>query len=129
MPRSKKAVISDFYCTCCGERGIPIARTGKMREPGHLKKLYCLKCNKQTNFVEIRPLGKYTYEDFRIEFVNKNFNKDGHRIIPSYKQFEAYVRDGVWDSETQTVIPKKQQQQEKENHTIHRPKGADIYEW
>jgi len=106
MSRNKKVVISDFYCTRCGERGIPIARTGKMREPGHLKKLYCLNCNKQTNFVEIRPFGKYTYEDFRIEFINKNFDEDGQRIIPSYKQFAAYVRDEMWNTETQTIISK-----------------------
>ena len=127
MSRQKKAVVSDFYCTKCASRGIPIARTGKLREAGHLKKLYCLKCKKQTNFVEIKPFGKYSYEDFLIEFVNRNFDENGHRIIPSYKQFAAYVRDGIWDSATQTVIPKKQQK--KENHTIHRPEGADMYEW
>ena len=33
---------SDFYCTECGRKGIPIIRiAGKEREAGHLKKLYC----------------------------------------------------------------------------------------
>lgn len=133
MGRQKKAVISDFYCTKCGQRGIPIARTGKMREPGHLKKLYCLCCNEQTNFVEIRPFGRYTYEDFMIEYQNHNFTENGQRIIPSYKQFKAFVRDEVWDVPTQTVIPKKEQKEQngenKKTGGIHRPKNADIYEW
>ena len=35
--------LSDFYCTKCGTKGIPCFRTvGKEREPGHLKKLFCL---------------------------------------------------------------------------------------
>ena len=133
MPRSKKAVISDFYCTCCGERGIPIARTGKMREPGHLKKLYCLKCNKQTNFVEIRPASNYTYDDFLMELHHGNFTEDGKRRVASYKQFEAYVYDGVWDESTYTVKPKKERGLRKETHLYEdaktSKKGRDIYEW
>lgn len=124
MARQKKAVVSDFYCTKCKERGIPIARTGKMREPGHLKKLYCLKCKKQTNFVEIRPFGQYNYVDFEIEFDNNNFDNEGHRIIKSYKQFAAYVRDGKWDKQTQTLITENIKDTE-----TYKQKGADIYEW
>lgn len=72
--------ISDFYCTYCGQRGIPLARKyGKAREPGHLKKLYCLHCKAETNHVEIRPYGKYTYEDFYKEFISNTF-KNGLRV-------------------------------------------------
>ena len=59
---------SDFYCTECGRKGIPIIRiAGKEREAGHLKKLYCLYCQKETNHAEIRPFGKYNKEDFKKE--------------------------------------------------------------
>lgn len=81
---NQKMFTSEFYCTQCGAEGIPIIRqTGHIREKGHLKKLYCLCCQKETNFVEIRPNNyKYTYEDFLFEFNNENFDSDGNRKIP-----------------------------------------------
>lgn len=84
--------ISDFYCTVCGHKGIPIIRkVGKEKEPGHLKKLYCLYCNKETNMVEVRPSNlKYTLQDFLIEFENGNF-EGGERKLP-YKQFILELR-------------------------------------
>lgn len=86
--------LSDFYCTCCGHKGIPIFRVaGKEREPGHLKKLYCLYCEQEKNMVEIKASGKYTLEDFNIEYNYGNFTEDGERKFP-YKQFIALVRDG-----------------------------------
>lgn len=82
------ANLSDFYCTCCGRKGIPILRkTGQEREPGHLKKLYCLYCQEEKNMVEIRQGGKYTLLDFEMEYHGGNF-KDGVRLKP-YKQFIA----------------------------------------
>lgn len=87
-PRMQK--ISDFYCTVCGNKTYPIIRAGKEREPGHLKKLYCLYCQKEQNMVEIKQKSTYTLEDFYIEFTNGNF-KDGQRITP-YKQFIANIR-------------------------------------
>ncbi len=42
-----------FYCTCCGNEGIPASRMdSSMREIGHLKRLYCLYCDKEINHVE-----------------------------------------------------------------------------
>ncbi len=82
--------LSDFYCTECGNKGIPIIRSNKAREPGHLKKLYCLYCNKDTNMIEIKQNGKYTLEDFLIEFNNGNF-LNGERILP-YTQFISEYR-------------------------------------
>lgn len=85
---------SNFYCTQCGNKGIPvIRRIGREKEPGHLKKLFCLCCNQETNHVEIRPAGKYTLEDFWIEFNYGNF-KNGTREMP-YKQFERYVKENA----------------------------------
>ena len=60
---------SEFYCTQCGNRGIPIIRKkGHQREEGHLKRIYCLYCKQVTNHAEIRPFGNYTLENFKEEF-------------------------------------------------------------
>lgn len=84
--------LSDFYCTSCGHKGIPIIRNpGKEKEPGHLKKLYCLYCNTEKNMVEVKQKGKYTLEDFIIEFENGNF-ENGQRKLP-YRQFIAEIRN------------------------------------
>lgn len=84
--------LSDFYCTRCGHKGIPIIRKpGKAKEPGHLKKLYCLYCKTEENMVEVKQKGKYTLEDFLIEFENGNF-ENGQRKLP-YRQFIAEVRN------------------------------------
>ena len=75
-----KASLSDFYCTHCGSRGIPIVRkAGQSREPGHLKKLFCLKCKTETNHAEVRPYGSYRYENFLEEYSLGRFF-EGKRI-------------------------------------------------
>lgn len=80
MAKNKEITKSEFYCTKCGQRGIPIARrAGIQREAGHLKKLYCLHCREETNHAEIRPFGSYNYEDFYEEFKLGRF-VDGKRI-------------------------------------------------
>lgn len=80
---------SDMYCTCCGHRGISIPRNGnKFREPGHLKKLYCIHCGTEKNHVEIRPIyGHYNYEDFKLEMKYGNFDSEGNRKEP-YRIFK-----------------------------------------
>lgn len=76
----RNVAISDFYCTSCGNKGIPIIRTpGKEREPGHLKKIFCLNCQQEKNMVEIKPRGKYNLNDFWIEFNYGNFDENGNR--------------------------------------------------
>lgn len=64
--------ISEFYCTRCGTKGMPLARKmGKQRENGHLKKIYCLHCKMETNHVEIRPFDyEYTVEDLKRDIEN-----------------------------------------------------------
>ena len=75
-----KITISDFYCTECGRRGIPIPRReGAQREPGHLKSLYCLHCGEEKNFAEVRPFGEYNFEDFWEEYTAGRF-VDGKKI-------------------------------------------------
>ena len=90
----KLTKISDFYCTKCGKKGLPVIRKiGKEKEPGHLKKLYCLYCNEEVNMVEIKPNGKYTLEDFEIEFKGGNFI-EGNRQKP-YKQFISEYKEKI----------------------------------
>lgn len=72
---------NEFYCVICGSRGIPVVRRrGKEREAGHLKKLFCLTCQQETNHAECRPWSGYTKEDFDIEYKYHNFDADGNRI-------------------------------------------------
>lgn len=91
----RNKILSDFYCVCCGNKGIPVFRTiGQEREPGHLKRMFCLYCQKEQNMVEIKLRGKYTLTDFWIEFEHHNFDENGNRITP-WKQFISnYYRRG-----------------------------------
>lgn len=89
-------LMSEMYCTRCGRQGLHVARqNGKYREAGHLKKLYCIYCQTETNHVEIKPSGSYTYEDFKLEYDNHNFDKDGNRIT-KYSMFrQALIKEGI----------------------------------
>lgn len=55
-------------------------KKGQMREPGHLKKLYCMHCREEVNHVEVREIGGYTEEDFKREFELGRFKDDGQRV-------------------------------------------------
>lgn len=80
MAKTYKYVASRFFCTHCGREGMPIQRKkGQLREPGHLKKLYCIYCKEETNHAEIRDIGGYNIEDFQDEFKCGRFI-DGNRI-------------------------------------------------
>ena len=46
--------ISKFICTECGFELFLPRPTGKQREKNHLKKLYCIRCQKEINHIEIR---------------------------------------------------------------------------
>ena len=80
MARNKEIQISDFYCTKCGNKSIPIARKeGRYKEAGHLKKLWCYHCKEEINHAEVRPFGGYNYEDFVEDFICGRF-VDGKKI-------------------------------------------------
>ena len=52
---TRNFTVSDFYCTQCGNKGMPIPRKmAKERNSGHLKKLYCIYCKEDVNHIEIR---------------------------------------------------------------------------
>lgn len=54
---------TDFYCTKCGEKGMPLARKkSRVREQGHMKKLWCIHCKEEINHIEIRPFD-YNYDE------------------------------------------------------------------
>lgn len=87
-------VENEFYCTQCGRRGFSIPRkVGKEREAGHLKKIYCLNCHKEQNFVECKPFTKYDKEDFIIEYEYGNFNEKGQRIR-TYGELRSLINNG-----------------------------------
>ena len=90
--------MNQFYCTICGNRGFDIPRKENRQKPsGHLKKLYCIHCHRDTNHAEIRDMGKYTYRDFLCEFNNGNFDKDGNRISPNWKGFvDSMKKEGKY---------------------------------
>lgn len=99
MGKSNSFTISDFYCTECGKKGLPIARrAGAQRESGHLKKLYCIYCGREVNHAEVRPFGEYNYEDFKMEFELGRF-VDGLKVpiselIECTKEVCEYNVDG-----------------------------------
>lgn len=87
-------ITNDFYCTKCGQKGIPIIRRkGAEREAGHLKKLWCLNCNKEVNHVECKENSKYDYKDFIIEFEYGNFDTEGNRIR-KYGELRRLIDNG-----------------------------------
>ena len=89
-----KYEFNEFYCVKCGSRGIPIARKkGFLREAGHLKKLFCLKCNAETNHAECKENTHYTHDDFLLEFEHHNFDENGSRIMP-YSEFKQALNKG-----------------------------------
>lgn len=92
--RNQRLIESEFYCTRCGSRGIPVQRKiGQEREAGHLKKLFCLKCKQDQNHVECKPWTKYTHDDFLVEMEYHNFDKDGNRIR-TYGQLKELINNG-----------------------------------
>lgn len=111
--RAKEISISDMYCTECGNRGLSIPRiAGQYREPGHLKKLFCICCNKTTNHAEVRPFGAYNLEDFREEFELGRF-VNGERIpVSKLKSCKApncpYNKNGkCWNSNGNFICEKR----------------------
>jgi hypothetical protein len=111
---------SDFYCTKCGNKGIPIARKkGQEREAGHLKKIFCLKCQEETNHVECKSFSHYEYVDFLFEFENGNFTETGKRKMP-YGEFKHFINFGQQE--------KKEKEIDNNDKKIVRPRRS-IWEW
>ena len=90
----KNITMSDFYCTKCGGKIYPIWRkVGREKEPGHLKKLFCLNCQEEVNCCEIKPFStKYALEDFITEWEYDNFDEEGNRKI-TYGELKTLINN------------------------------------
>lgn len=87
---------SEFYCTQCGSRSFDIPRVvGKERKGGHLKKIFCLTCQKEINHVECKPNTKYDVNAFLEEWHCGNFDVDGNRIY-EYGEFRKRLNNGKY---------------------------------
>lgn len=74
-----------FFCICCGNKGIPLARReGRRREQHHRKKMYCRFCKEEVNHIECRTLEE-------VELFQKNFKKGVY--LDEAKASLAYVRN------------------------------------
>ena len=70
MARYDHFTISEFHCTLCGAKGMPIPRKqAKQKGSCHLKKLYCLNCKCETNHVEVREFD-YDLDDLMEDIAN-----------------------------------------------------------
>ena len=95
----QNVVMSEFYCTQCGNKGFPSwRRTGREREAGHLKKIYCLTCGEQTNHVECKENTHYQYDDFKTEYEYGNFTEEGLR-----KQKYGELRGDIYAGKAEKV--------------------------
>lgn len=75
MSRGKATQTTDFYCTKCGNKGMPLARKkSHTKEMGHMKKIWCLHCKEEINHVEIRPFD-YNYETLMAKLKNGELYK------------------------------------------------------
>lgn len=93
MCKNSDFSVSRMFCCNCRNEGIPITRkVGQFRSPGHLKKMYCIYCQKEWNHAEIRSIGSdYTLEDFNLEMDYHNFDSEGNRIKP-YRIFRGELK-------------------------------------
>jgi len=96
----KNLIISDFYCCICGAKGLPVWRKGgKERKAGHLKKLWCLSCGRETNHAECKPFTHYAHHQFLEEFYGNNFTPEGTRK----KEYGIFKRDKVSNHEWENL--------------------------
>jgi hypothetical protein len=120
--RNNFLIDNEFYCTKCGNKGIPIARKkGQEREAGHLKKLFCLKCQEETNHVECKPFSHYEHEDFLFEFENGNFTETGARKM-GYGEFKHLMEFGPQEQESE-----RKENDDNDKESV-RPRRS-IWEW
>lgn len=71
-----KYVQTAIQCPECGTVSYIFRQAGKQRKAGHLKKLYCYKCKKDVNQVEVRdPSEFYVDENTDLTPINKRQDK------------------------------------------------------
>ena len=77
MNMKKKMKSSTMKCTQCGTEYTIQRVVGKEKECGHLKKVWCVKCRKDTNHVELGA--HYFRQDYYMEVLTNNFSPEGER--------------------------------------------------
>ena len=66
-----------FFCTKCGQAGIPIQRrTSRGKGKLHLKQLWCIHCKEELNHVECR--NQFEVEEFKKNFENGVYINETH---------------------------------------------------
>lgn len=79
----------DFYCICCGSKGIPLQRShNALKGANHRKRMYCYVCQHTVNHVECR-----TYEEveaFKKDFENGLFKEEAEAELAYEKEHPQY---------------------------------------
>lgn len=74
MARKQCFTVSEFYCSKCHKKGMPLARKrAKLREEKHLKKLFCIYCQEEVNHLEIRESDMFYKEELLEHLKNGEF--------------------------------------------------------
>lgn len=98
---SKSWTTHDFYCMCCGTKGIPVPRAGnKMKQKFHRKRMYCLRCRTDTNHIECRNEKEVT--QFLEDFKNGVYLEEAKETMeyvcehPHYSTLCNVRTAGIW---------------------------------
>lgn len=75
----------DFFCLNCGKQNMPIYRnSGRAKEKGHRKKLYCPWCKEEVNHIECRT--QEDIEQFKQDFEVGLFAEEAAASIQYIKE-------------------------------------------
>lgn len=109
-------MISDFYCSFCGNKQ-PIPRPdSEQREKYHVKTMHCFKCNHDTPFVEIREtdaIDKRLVKVVSSGILPFYFNKYGYdflklliymKHVRSYREYKDIVSAYIWPYKDMTTV-------------------------
>lgn len=76
--------MSDFYCLNCGNRYSLYRKKGKLKKSFHRKKLYCIHCQCECNFIECRSVDDY--QEFRQHFEAGEYKEEARESIEFCKK-------------------------------------------
>lgn len=76
MNKRKKHQATELICPFCKNIQTIYRSSGHLKEAGHLKRLYCYKCKKVTNHVELKDRCYFEVKDFKnLKPINKKHDK------------------------------------------------------
>ena len=78
MGRTKVAP-SDFYCLNCGNRYSLFRKQGKQKKSFHRKKLYCIHCKCECNFIECKS--PQDVKEFKQHFNAGEYKEEAKKSI------------------------------------------------